>query len=331
MRTMLFQTTIEIKPFENKIDHSQPILSLGSCFADNIAKRLQRAKFSTTASPTGVLFNPESIAHTIERFAEAAHNPTAMPAMEELHESNGVWFNYDFHSSLSHTDADTALSQMRDAVMRGAEALASAEVVIITFGTAFAYRLNASGKVVANCHKQPQRLFTRQMLSVEEIVKRYNTILQNALAGKRVIFTLSPVRHLGDGLEQNSLSKATLRVAIAEIVTQNSNAEYFPSYEILIDELRDYRFYADDMAHPSSLAVDYVWERFGQAIFSNETLELNNRIERIIVATHHRPFNPESEAHRTFCQRMLSECESLLTAYPTIDLEKEKEYFKAYL
>ena len=328
---MQFQTQIKIVPFDEKIDHRQPILSLGSCFADNIAKRLQRAKFDTTAAPTGILFNPESIARAIERFNRAKEDKSCLPTIEELQQANGVWYNYDFHSSFSHVDADTALSQMSDAVMRGAEALDTAKVVIITFGTAFVYRLSESGEVVANCHKQPQRLFSLEMLSVENIVQRYNALLQGPLANKRVIFTLSPVRHLGDGLEQNSLSKATLRVAIAEIVAKNSNACYFPSYEIMMDELRDYRFYADDMAHPSTLAVEYIWERFSQTAFSVTTLEAIKRIENIEAAAKHRPFNPESDAHRAFCRKMLAECELLQRELPGVCLEEEKEYFKNYL
>ena len=328
---MQFQTHIQIRPFEQKIDHSQPILSLGSCFADNIAKLLQRAKFNTTAAPTGILFNPESIARAIERFDRAREDKSSLPTIEELHQANGVWYNYDFHSSLSHIDANVALAQMNDAVMRGAEALAEAKVVIITFGTAFVYRLNESGDVVANCHKQPQRLFSREMLSAEDIVQRYNALLQGPLADKRVIFTLSPVRHLGDGLEQNSLSKATLRVAIAEIVAKNSNADYFPSYEIMMDELRDYRFYADDMAHPSTLAVEYIWERFTQTALSEATLDAIKRIEHIMAAAEHRPFNPESDAHRAFCRKMLAECELLQRELPGVCLDSEKEYFKTYL
>ena len=328
---MQFQTHIQIRPFEQKIDHSQPILSLGSCFADNIAKRLQRAKFDTTAAPTGILFNPESIARAIERFDRAQEDKSSLPTIEELHQANGVWYNYDFHSSLSHDDANVALAQMSNAVMRGAEALTVANVVIITFGTAFVYRLNDSDEVVANCHKQPQRLFSREMLSAEDIVQRYNALLQGPLANKRVIFTLSPVRHLGDGLEQNSLSKATLRVAIAEIMAKNSNADYFPSYEIMMDELRDYRFYADDMAHPSALAVEYIWERFTQTALSEATLEAIKRIEHIMAAAEHRPFNPESDAHRAFCRKMLSECELLQRELPCVCLDSEKEYFKTYL
>ena len=328
---MQLQTHIDIKPFEQKINHSQPILSIGSCFADNIAQRLQYSKFQTVASPTGILFNPESIARTIERFAQVNTSEQTLPTKNLLQFSNGLWFSYDFHSSFSHTDADTAVNQMRTAMKAGADALSRAEVVIITFGTAFAYRLNESGEVVANCHKQPQSIFTRQMLNVDYIVRRYTELLQGALSDKRVIFTLSPVRHLGDGLEQNSLSKATLRVAIAEIVSSNKNAEYFPSYEIMMDELRDYRFYADDMAHPSKLAVDYIWERFSECAFSGDTLELIKRIAQITSATEHRPFNPQSDAYRNFCQQMLQRIATLELSHPTLDFTTEKEHFKRYL
>lgn len=326
---MQFQTIIDIKPFDRRIDHTQPILSLGSCFANNIAQRLQRAKFQITASPTGVLFNPESIAAAIERFADVANNELCLPQMEELQNEGDIWFNYDFHSSFSRSNADEALTVMRNAIKRGAEALAKAEVVIITFGTAFAYRLCESGQIVANCHKQPQAKFSREMLTTATIVERYRSLLQGSLSGKQVIFTLSPVRHLGDGLEQNSLSKATLRVALAEIVAQADNAYYFPSFEIMMDELRDYRFYGDDMAHPTTMAVDYIWERFGHTAFSDNTLKLITNIERIVAATEHRPFNAKSDAHRHFCKNMLHRIEELNAT--GICFDKEKEYFRSYL
>ena len=297
-----------------------------------MAERLSRAKFCVTSSPTGILFNPESIAATLDRFDAVARGDNgALPAAEDLAYGNERWFSYDFHSDFSATDTTDALAAMQEAVRHGAQALMDAQVVIITFGTAFVFRNKQSGDVVANCHKQPQRLFSREMLSAEDIVQRYNALLQGPLADKRVIFTLSPVRHLGDGLEQNSLSKATLRVAIAEIVAKNNNADYFPSYEIMMDELRDYRFYADDMAHPSTLAVEYIWERFTQTALSCATLDAIKRIEHITAAAEHRPFNPESEAHRAFCRKMLAECELLQNEIPDIFLDKEKEYFKTYL
>ena len=329
---MQFRTTIEIKPFEQKIERSQPILSLGSCFASNVAERLSRAKFSITSSPTGILFNPESIASAIDRFDAVARGDSgAMPIAEELSYGNGRWFSFDFHSDFSRADAAEALTVMREAVSVGAKALAQAHTIIITFGSAFVYRLLQSGKVVANCHKQPHANFAREMLSIEQIATRYIALLQGPLASKRVLFTVSPVRHLADGLEQNSLSKATLRVAIDRIIGACLNASYFPSYEILMDELRDYRFYADDMAHPSTLAVDYIWQRFGEVAFSTETLALNKRIEQIVKASEHRPFDSQSEEYKRFCLAMHGRAEELERECEYISLRDEKEFFNTYL
>lgn len=329
---MEFRTTIDIEPFEQKIDHRSRILSLGSCFSTRVAERLERAKFMVTSSPTGILFNPESIASAIDRFdAVARGDRGALPSTEDLACDNGRWFSFDFHSDFSHTQADVALERMLKGVERGAEALHKADVVIITFGTAFVYRSRQSGEVVANCHKQPQRLFEREMLSVEWIVARYATLLNGPLSDKQVIFTLSPVRHLGDGLEQNSLSKATLRVAIGEIAKQCRNATYFPSYEILMDELRDYRFYDDDMMHPSRLAVSYILDRFGDVAFSEQTRSLICQIERIVRAAEHRPLDATSYQHRQFCLTMMARIEQLTQQHPQMEFGQEKEAFGRYL
>lgn len=321
-----FRTIIPIAPFVRKIDHSQRILSLGSCFAENIAVRLLAAKFRVTASPTGILFNPESIARAIERYTEER-----VPAKMELQYSNERWFSYDFHSSFSGADVDTALASMQQGIKLGAEALRRADTYIITFGTAIVYRLIETGQVVANCHKQPQAFFSREMLSAEEIVERYSALLEGPLCGKRVIFTVSPIRHLSEGAEENSLSKATLRVAIGEIVKRYPNATYFPSFEIMNDELRDYRFYAEDMTHPSPTAIDYIWERFAEAAFSPATLSLIDQIERIAAAVAHRPFNSQSEAHRRFCRKQLDDIARIEAQNNNIDLAEEKAYFERFL
>ncbi len=321
-----FRTIIPIAPFVRKIDHSQKILSLGSCFAENIAARLSAAKFHITASPTGILFNPESIAQAIERYSAES-----VPTIKELQYDNERWFSYDFHSAFSHSDVDKALDAMRQGVERGAEALREADTYIITFGTAIVYRLTDSARVVANCHKQPQRYFRREMLSVEDIVSRYGALLEGCLRDKRVIFTISPIRHLSDGAEQNSLSKATLRVAIGEIVSRYPNATYFPSFEIMNDELRDYRFYAEDMTHPSTTAIDYIWERFSAAAFSPATQSLIEQIERIAAAVAHRPFSPQSEAHRRFCRKQLEDISLVEELNNYIDLSAEKAYFEGFL
>ena len=329
---MQFRTTIELKPFDRRIDHSQTILSLGSCFASNVAERLSRAKFCITSSPTGILFNPESIAATLDRFDAVARGDNgALPAAEDLAYGNERWFSYDFHSDFSATDATDALAAMQEAVRHGAQALKDAQVVIITFGTAFVFRHKQSGDVVANCLKQPQALFQREMMSAEQIAARYISLMQGPLAGKQVIFTVSPVRHLADGLEQNSLSKATLRVAVDLIQKACPNAYYFPSYEIVMDELRDYRFYADDMTHPSRMAIDYIWERFGEVAFSDKTKALNERIERIIKASEHRPFNRNGQEYKAFCRTQREKITQLESEHPSVCMAKEKEFFDTYL
>ncbi len=323
---MEFLTHIDIAPFEKKIDHSCHIFSTGSCFAQNIASKLQDAKFQVAASPTGILFNPESIARSIDML-DSKHSITE----DELRCANGVWFSYNFHSSFSATDKHLALEQMQQAIKRGAAALKQADTVIITFGTAWVYRLLDTGEVVANCHKQPHSLFSRERLSVVEITERWSKLLATTLKDKEVIFTISPIRHLSDGLELNSLSKSTLRVAIAELTSLHANAHYFPSFEIMNDELRDYRFYADDMVHPTFLAIDYIWQRFAQVAIEKESLDLIERVKKICQAAAHRPLNPDSESHRAFCRRQLDEIERFRLSYPMIDFSKEKEIFVAHL
>lgn len=330
---MQFRTYINIKPAAEQIDHTKSIFSLGSCFAENIASRLQRAKFHVASSPTGILFNPESIANTLDKLTLFANADAAKRLIEaELRNTDGRWYNYNFHSVFCDSNKAHATDKMVSAHMAGVNALQSADIVIITFGTAWAYYLKECGEVVANCHKQPQSLFSRQLLSVEHIAKRYDKLLSDgALAQKRVIFTVSPIRHLADGAEDNSLSKATLRVAIAELVRNHSNVEYFPSFEIVNDELRDYRFYADDMVHPSPLAIDYIWQRFSEYAFNTTTRQLIEQIARITQAAEHKPFEPTSEAHKRFCRQKLLQIEELNRAYPTLDFGKEIEAFYKYL
>lgn len=330
---MQFRTYINIKPATEQIDHQKSIFSIGSCFAENIASKLQRAKFRVTSSPTGILFNPESIANTISRLATLIDKTAIEADIKEGIYSNGErCFNYDFHSSLCDSDIATATAKMVAAHNQGREALLAADIVIITFGSAWVYRLRETGQVVANCHKQPHNLFSRELLSVEQITKQYEVLLTDGiLANKRVIFTVSPIRHLADGLEENSLSKATLRVAISELARKYSNVEYFPSFEILNDELRDYRFYADDMIHPSAVAIDYIWQRFSEWAISDSSRQLIEQVERIAQATQHRPLNPTSEAHKKFCKQMIEQIEHISKHYPCLDFSNERESFCRYL
>ena len=251
---MKFRTEIRIAPLSVRIGYENRLLALGSCFAEHISGRLSGARFRITSNPSGILFNPLSLAATLESYAAPQE---VVP--EELGCRNGLWFHYGFHGAFSDGSQKMALSKMNLARRAGASALREADRVILTFGTAWVYELRSTGEIVANCHKQPAELFRRRRLTVEEIVARYDDLQAGPLAGKQVILTVSPVRHLGDGLPDNFLSKATLRLAIDEICRRHADTTYFPAYEILTDDLRDYRFYADDLVHPSQQAQRYIW------------------------------------------------------------------------
>lgn len=318
---MKFRTEIEKISWQRPIEYSSHILTLGSCFAERISSILEERKFSVTALPTGILFNPASIAQSINLMT-SCHKVVE----EELMEVDGRWMSYNFHSSISAPTRHEAMAMMQEAIERGGEALKSATHLIITLGTAWVYRLKESGSVVANCHKQPASLFSRELLSVESIVellkplcKRYNG---------DIILTVSPVRHVGEGLADNSLSKAILRVAIEDLQRQYpKRITYFPAYEILIDDLRDYRFYAEDLVHPSQMAVEYIAEKFFEVALSSKSKDVMSRVERIVQASKHRALNPRSESYKRFCHQQLDAIEQI----KGVDLSKEKHFFDTML
>lgn len=319
---MKFRTEIDVTPWQRTIDYRDHILSIGSCFAQNIAERLAERKFNIATSPSGILFNPASIANTVERFRQRR----ALCA-DDLFISDGRWLSYDFHSTLSAADRDEALRQMQSAVERGAELLEETDHLIVTLGTAWVYRLRSTGAVVANCHKQPHSLFCRELLSVADTIDALQRIVDNTNPRTHIILTLSPVRHIGEGVEDNSLSKAILRVAIDEVVRRNERVSYFPSYEIMMDDLRDYRFYGDDLVHPSQMAINYIADKFFEAALSAESKHLMHSVLDIVRAAKHRPMNAASEQYRTFCQKQLAAIATL----ENINFDEEKRHFESML
>lgn len=319
---MKFRTEIETTPFPSgaRIGYADRILSLGSCFAEEMAARLRRMKFACTVNPSGVLFNPASVAEALDTFA--AGTPVKAG---ELQDHEGLWFHFEFHGSFSSIDPEQALARMNAARRAGAEALRNCNRIILTFGTAWVYE--RGGQIVANCHRRPAAEFVRRRLSVAEIVDRYDALFTGALADKQVILTVSPVRHLGDGLAGNCLSKAVLRLATDALTERHAHVSYFPAYEILTDDLRDYRFYAGDLVHPTPQAVEYVWEKFAQAVLDDHARQVAPAVARIADAAAHRPQNPRSEAFRAFCLRQLA----AMAALPNIDFSEEKACFEQYL
>ncbi len=242
------------------VDHSTGIVSLGSCFADEIGERLQEADFHVEQNPFGALYNPASIAAAVRRLME--DRPIGM---EDLVEHEGLWHSWHHHGSFSRSTAEETLAVCNDRLHQAHEALKEASLLMVTFGTAWVFE--REGGIVANCHKLPPQMFVRRRMTVEEIVTLWQPLLQELAAyypKLNVLFTVSPIRHLADGAHGNQLSKSALLLAVNELVG-NARCHYFPSYEIVLDELRDYRFFDEKMTHPTPLAVDVVWERFQRA------------------------------------------------------------------
>lgn len=318
---MKFRTEIDKPQLKGRIDYNSKIVTLGSCFAENITKRLAAAKFCVKRSPVGILFNPASIASTLTAFAERS----AVDCGRIVRRSEG-WVSLDCHSELTMPTEEEAIKTLQNAIDEGHKLLRSATCVIITFGTAWVYEHIATGRVVANCHKQPSREFCRRRMSVEEIVDLFKPLMESVLKDKYVIFTVSPIRHIADGLTENCVSKAILRLAADTLSSTYDNADYFPAYEIVTDDLRDYRFYAEDMVHPSAQAVEYIWQRFIESALADSAVELLPKVEKIIAAATHKPFNPNSEEYATFCKRYLKEAQRL----SMIDFSAECEVFERY-
>ena len=261
---MKLQTIVDIKPSEWQIGYEDRILMLGSCFADEMGEQMHRRGLHVTSNPFGTLYNPLSIAQAINlQISESSNLP--------MINHDGLWHSMAHHGAFSRPNKEDAEQAVRGSIEAMQNALAEATVVIVTFGSAWVYEME--GQIVANCHKMPESYFSRRRLSVDEIVEAWRPIVDR-YPDKRWLFTVSPIRHIRDGLHENQLSKATLLMAVEQLASlggRSGGLSYFPSYEIVLDELRDYRFYADDLVHPSALAVNYIWERFTEVFCTPQT------------------------------------------------------------
>lgn len=316
-------TPTEISPLCPMLAHNHRLMVIGSCFATHIGGRLAQMKWHTEINPFGVLYNPQSIA---EALTLLAHHRTYTEEQLTLFPDGG-WNTWLHHSSFSLPDKDEALTLINRRMEQATTELAQADTLIITFGTAWVYRLKETGQIVGNCHKVPERQFLRERLSTEEIVKEYTRLLEvlwRLNPTLRVLFTVSPVRHLKDTLHGNQLSKSTLLLAIDALCrTYPERCQYFPAYEIVIDELRDYRFYTEDMAHPSKQAIDYVWERFIEHCIDTEAQQFITQWAKVVKALEHRPFHPDSEQYQRFVQQNLATITELKKRHPHIEVQNE--------
>jgi len=315
---MQFTTTVPISTSGHPINYESRILSLGSCFAVNIADKLDYFKFRNFCNPFGILFHPLTIHEMIRRsILKDVFTDADVVKNEEL------WHCLDAHSDLSHPDKAALLENLNTALVTTHESLQSATHIILTYGTAWVYHHRESDKIVANCHKVPQSQFEKKLLDIaiiESAIKQTITAIAAVNPDCKIIFTISPVRHIKDGFVENQRSKAHLIAALQQVLSATSTvqASYFPSYEIMMDELRDYRFYASDMLHPNQTAVDYIWERFSQTHITATSVAQMLEIDSIQKGLQHKPFHTDSQSHRQFREKLNDKIQKLRVQFPHI-------------
>ena len=323
---MEFRTTVKTGENRDWLHHSDKVVLLGSCFSDSIGAKMRGAFIRATVNPMGTLYNPMSIASAVDRLTHA----TPVAGMD-LFMQGGVWNSYDFHSRYSLPDKQATLDRMNQRIVMGHEALKDARLLTITLGTAIVYRLKSTGEIVANCHKVPQHEFERKMATVDEITRELDTMivkLRELNPELRIIFTVSPIRHIADGLATNSLSKAMLHVSIHEAIAAHRDyCDYFPAYEIMMDDLRDYRFYASDMVHPSDVAVEYIWQAFQATYLDDRSALALARCERINKRLQHRPMSASRDAVERFNTDTAGIVRNLIKEYPYLADNPELQAF----
>lgn len=304
-----FRTELKVTPSKLSIELGTRVMTQGSCFSDAIGHRLVQHKLSTLVNPFGVIYNPESIHQILTRsvFNEPVPEHTSFP-------NNGLFVNFDVHSEFSARTKEELHTRLSNAIGSAHYFIKDAQWLMVTYGTAWVYERKETGEVVANCHKLPVSMFSKRLISVHTMVTSFNAFysaLKNFNPHIKVILTVSPVRHIKDTLELNSVSKSVLRVGCDEICRQHTDVEYFPAFEMMMDDLRDYRFYKQDMLHPTAQAEDYIWEKFMERYFSDDLKDFVRKWGAILSALRHKPFHPETPAHQQFLRETLKRIEEL--------------------
>lgn len=317
---MNLQTKIPSQPKQrNPIDYNSNVLLLGSCFVENIGGKLDYFKFQNLQNPFGILFHPKAI----EKLIFNAINEKEY-IEDDVFFQNEQWHSFEAHSKLSNASKDELLHSLSAQIKSTKKQIYNATHIIITLGTAWVYNHIETNNIVANCHKVPQKAFKKQLLSVDAVfqsLKKTVDLIKEVNTDASIIFTVSPVRHLKDGFDENTQSKAHLIAGMHQMLSpraQSRGLYYFPSYEIMMDELRDYRFYAEDMVHPNQTAIHYIWEKFQSVWMSNEALKTMGNVHAIQKSLQHKPFNPKSEAHQKFLQKLEAKIKALQSKFPNI-------------
>lgn len=321
-----FHTEVNIPNYPWRTGYKKTNIFMGSCFTENVGNKMARLKYEVDINPFGILYNPVSVANGINILMN-----NQIFQKEDLVQHDNLWHSFYHHGRFSSPDSEEALQKMNDRIKSASRNLEQAGFLFITFGTAWVYNYRKTGLTVSNCHKIPAKEFSRQRLTVDEIVEVFVPKLNRLWEmnpGLNVIFTVSPIRHWKDGAVENQRSKATLILAVDQII-RNANenrCSYFPSYEIVMDELRDYRFYSTDMIHLTDTAVDYIWEKFQNNLIEPESIKLSQQVQKIIKAVNHKPFNKFTIENLRFLNQTFKQTEQLMQKHHFLDLENEKNF-----
>lgn len=328
---MNFMLDIPIVSPEPRIKYGDKLLLTGSCFTEHIGNSLANLKFDILQNPNGILFDPASVASSLVSYVQ-----NKVYCEEDLFYLNELWHSWQHHSIFSHVDQAAILTKINQSQKRATEFLKQADWLLVTLGSSFSYRLqeitSQNIEAVANCHRAPSQWFRKHLMTIEEI----NAVLDNAIhqllrfnPSLKIIFTVSPVRHIRDGVTENNRSKARLIEVVHHLVHKFDNIFYFPAYELVIDVLRDYRFYDIDMVHPNYQATQFVLEKFMQHFVSEESQKLSEEIQKIVIARKHKPFQPSTEAHKKFLESNLEKTLAIQNRHPYLSLTEELAYFSA--
>jgi hypothetical protein len=326
---MELRTKVNIEPSAEKITYNDGVMFIGSCFASSIGSRMEIGHLPVMINPAGTVFNPVSVSNTIDTIISGKEF-----TMEDLSFHNGTWFSFYHYTDFSSDDPEKVLDKINRRSKLAFNFLKNAGFLFITFGTARIYRLKETGMIVSNCHKMPSAKFSTELLQVSDIVTLMHRQIDRLYAlfpRLKIIFTISPVRHWKDGAHGNQVSKSTLFLAVEELLKHSASLKYFPAYELLMDDLRDYRFYNDDMLHPSDTAINYIWEEFSECYMEIKTIKIYNEVVKITKACNHRFIAGSKSRIKDFALRMLDQISEIEAGLPAIDLSSEKNYFQNLL
>ncbi len=322
---MQFQANINITPLQPSISYHDRLLLIGSCFTEHIGNYLMDVKFRVLQNPNGILFDPISVCNSLTSFIKNKQYVEG-----DLVYLNEAWHSWQHHSRFSGIDKDEVLANINQSQQTAHQFLKEADWLVITLGSSFVYKLVDGFVPVANCHKAPAQTFQKHLSTIEETVVALDTVLYQLFQFNpdvKVLFTISPVRHLRDGVVDNNRSKARLIEAVHHLVNKFDKLHYFPAYELVVDVLRDYRFFDIDLAHPNYAATQFVLEHFAESCMNKDTQQLMDDIKKLVIARNHKPFNPTSNQHQQFLKAQLQKAKALQALHPYLDFEQELVFF----